>query len=172
MRNHFALGSLTMALSTGEKFLYGLRVKPSNHHSAENRPLFDQRGYCHGYVTRVTFQEARAAEDGRTYGPSYKWELVCPGTIKAFGRMYWTWTRQRPPKPRETHSAFGELCRRLRLVEDTVVPVLDKDIDVSKAVGLGVVYTLKRQGGVYLVDGASIALEAGHADQLELWGKP
>lgn len=169
MRNLSMPGSHAMGLSSEEKFVYGLRVSPSKRHTSENRPIFDARGWCHGWIIGVNFQESRAGEDGKSYGPSFKWELTCPGTIKRFSRFYWTWTRQRVPKPGEGNSAFMDLCLRLGVVHD-IYRLLDTDIDVSRAVGLPVTYTLIRKGDVYRVDGASITLKASHAEQLEMWG--
>jgi hypothetical protein len=161
-----------MALSQGEKFMYGLRVKESNQHSAENRPLFDQSGYCHGYVVRIEFHEARAGDNGRTYGPSYKWELVCRGTVRVFGRIIWTWTRKRLPTSEETQSAFMSLCQRLGLAPEQTPPLLDSDVDLSKGLGLKVSYKLVRKGGKYVIDEDSIQLDTDYPEQLEWYEHP
>jgi hypothetical protein len=161
---------MAVSSKTPETTRHGLRISPSKRHSHDNRPIFDARGYCHGHIVDVTLQEPRIGEDGKPYRPSYKWELVCPGTIEPFSRMHWTWIREEIRKPSQKYSAYLELCLRLGLVKAKALPRSDKDIDFSKAIGLLVSYTLIRKDKVYRVDGESIALEKPDELQLDMWG--
>lgn len=147
----------------------GLRVSPSKKHSHDNRPIFDPCGYAHGRIVNVTFHEARAGEDGRTYGPSYKWEFECPGTNGLFRRAYWTWLRVKPAKPGQPLSPFADLCLRLGLMTVTSMPACENDIDAGQAVGLTISYTFTRKDGRHQIVGDSVTPDKDAATQLVLW---
>jgi len=114
-----------------------LPLAPSNKHSSENRPLFDDVGYCHGFVERVDFEPAHTLNDGCKIEDGYCWRFICRGTLKPYIARYWTgvrWTRG---------SKLLALWNGLRLCVD--------DLRVESAQGLPVVFKLERRNDAYNV---------------------
>lgn len=114
-----------------------LPLAPSNKHSNENRPLFDDQGYCHGFVNQVVFIPAHTLDTGQAIADGYCWRLLSPGTLKPYVASYWTgarWTRG---------SKLLALWNRLGLSRE--------DPEVDRATGLPVVFKLERRNDQYQV---------------------
>ena len=114
-----------------------LPLAPANRHSDENRPLFDEQGYCHGFVNHVVFIPAHTLDTGCTVADGYCWQFLSPGTLKPYVASYWTgvrWTRE---------SKLLALWNSLGLSR--------KDPEVDRAIGLPVVFKLERRNDQYQV---------------------